>query len=162
MEGPPPTNPSSWRRLAVLLLLGGALILTVQLFANSRDRVSWGEAVPAARTASAGSGRPVLMFFSADWCPSCHALKSAVFSDAKVADRIDTGFEAVRVDLTDPKSPDAVWAQQYGVMAIPAVVATDADGRELARLEGAVSAEQFSGWLDGVTASPALGTAQRP
>lgn len=43
------------------------------------------------------SGKPLLLFFTADWCPPCHELERDVFRVSHFARRIEDDFVPVRV-----------------------------------------------------------------
>ena len=93
--------------------------------------VAWRSAFEAALSESADSGRPVLLDFSASWCPPCQVMKHEVWPDARVANAVTGGYVPVLVDVDDPKN--AAVAERYGVRSIPSVVVVDAEGRVLRR-----------------------------
>lgn len=43
------------------------------------------------------SGRPLLLFFTAEWCPPCHSLEREFFSSSHFAKRIEKDYVPVRV-----------------------------------------------------------------
>jgi protein disulfide-isomerase len=90
-----------------------------------------GTSYDAALQTAAQSDKPVLMIFTADWCPPCKMMKRRVWPDGKVASLIEQRFVPVKVDLTDRK-PNPL-ADRYQVQYIPTIVVTDATGSELAR-----------------------------
>lgn len=76
-----------------------------------------------------GSGEPVLVDFSADWCTSCKTLDRDVFDDAAVR-RALAGVVPLRVDVTAGTAAQQALMRQYGVMGPPTVMLFDAQGRE--------------------------------
>ncbi len=114
--------------IAVLVVMGG---LWAWQTLPSGPVPGDGASYEAALAASAESGKPVLMIFTADWCPPCKMMKRRVWPDGQVASLIDEQFVPVKVDLTDRK-PNPL-ADRYQVQYIPTIVVTDESGLELAR-----------------------------
>src|SRR5687767_15156999 len=72
--------------------------------------------------------KPVLVDFTADWCPPCHALAPVL--DAIAAERDD--LRIVKLDVDDNQQT----AAEYQVRGLPTLVLFR-DGREAARVIGA-------------------------
>ncbi|MEM1109717.1 MAG: thioredoxin fold domain-containing protein [Planctomycetota bacterium] len=103
----------------------------------------------APEQAESAEARPMLVFFTADWCGACKMMKSRVFSRTDVAEEIHKRFDAYHLDLTDPSIEVQVLAQRHGVLFLPTLLITDANGKELARLEQATEPDEFLEWLEG-------------
>ncbi len=150
--------------LVVLVGLGLALTIDLARTALATDQVAWGtiqldanRVVPVAHSAAdetpawvngQTSPRPRLIRFTTDWCGPCETMKAQVFAKARVADAIHERFDAYSVDLTNPSPQQDALGQRYRVLYLPTLLVTDAEGRELARLEQAVGAVEFLDWLD--------------
>lgn len=102
----------------------------------------------APEQAESDEARPMLVFFTADWCGACKMMKSRVFSRTDVAEEIHERFDAYHLDLTDPSIEVQVLAQRHGVLFLPTLLITDANGQELARLEQATEPDEFLEWLE--------------
>jgi len=94
-----------------------------------------------AATFARDSGKPALYDFTAAWCAPCHRLDTEGWSDSRVAAMVNDGFVAGRVvdrEQEDGRNTPAIEALQrrYSVTAFPTLIAADAAGRELARMEG--------------------------
>jgi thiol:disulfide interchange protein DsbD len=116
------------------------------------DQVAWQdysqEAVEQAR------GRPMLVLFTADWCPPCKQLKADTFPDPRVQAAL-AGFAAFKADVTQGPGPEAQRAvRQWGVRGVPTMVFLDAKGRRIPELDvvGFVPPGEFLERLEQATA----------
>ena len=139
--------------LAVIAAMVGLFLFDTFLHGCSgggADQVAWVERSAAADTAKA-SGKPILLNFTADWCPPCRGMNSQVYSQPEVAARLAELAVPVKVDMTDqdPGTDANRHAAKFGVSSIPTRVLTDADGNELSRQVGGVPAEALLAWLEG-------------
>jgi thiol:disulfide interchange protein len=97
-------------------------------------------------------GKPILYFFTADWCGPCHQLKRTLFADADKASRIAASFVPVVVQDTrvetgknDPEVDAAI--RRYRVSSLPTLVVTLPDGRELSQQRGYAGPDRAWNWL---------------
>jgi thiol:disulfide interchange protein len=125
---------------AVVLLIARISMSWSGKSAPEGDLVKW---VPLeqAVAASASSGKPIMLDFTAAWCGPCHRLDEIVFRDAKLAAMINDRFIPVRV--VDRKredgrnSPEVDELQQrFSVNAFPTLVFADANGTARGRMQG--------------------------
>ncbi len=133
-----------------------ALILTLALFtmtacdgggASAHDPTPWVNDFAAAQSTAAQQGKPMLLNFTADWCPPCQDMKKRTLPDAQVQQLLTEKFVTVKVDLTNPGPAQNALAEQYGVQGIPTYILASADGKVLAQQVGFVPAGEFAGWL---------------
>ncbi len=82
------------------------------------------------------TGLPVIMDFSATWCPPCQQFKP-IFEDAK--DRYSGQIEFKTIDVDAEKE----LAQQFNITSIPAIVFIDAEGNEINRIIGFTDKDSF-------------------
>ena len=97
-------------------------------------------------------GKPILYFFTADWCAPCHQLKATLFADAEKASQIAASFVPVVVEdrrVETGKNEPAVDAaiRRYGVRSLPTLVVTLPDGQELSQQNGYAGADRAWRWL---------------
>ena len=131
-----------------------ALASTVGLFniaASAKDfpagspefKHSYAEAEKAAKA----SGKPMLLVFSASWCPPCQANKRNVYPSDAVKPFHDK-FVWAYID-TDKKVNSAI-SRKYGVRGIPHVQFATSDGKALDKAVGGTSPDRFAATLQGV------------
>lgn len=94
-------------------------------------------------------GRPVLAFFTADWCPPCQALKREALADESVAAAAAQQTIPVYVDMTDVRSDRgaAALAQKYAVNAFPTLLMLRGE-EQLGRIVGGASAPDLKRWIE--------------
>ena len=86
----------------------------------------------AALAQSRASGKPVLVDFSAIWCPVCRAMHEA-FADTRVRDVIEHGYVLARVDYDSDGAP--AFMQKYDVTGFPSLLVLNGEGQLLRRVE---------------------------
>lgn len=109
------------------------------------DGTTFDEAV----TRSNETGKPVLVFATADWCRPCQHLKRSTLTDARVESAIRERTVPVYLDLTDPapNTAEANIAQQMNISSLPTMVLWRPDG-EISRRVGAMPAVDMLSWLE--------------
>lgn len=102
----------------------------------------------AALTTAKGLNRPVVLYFSADWCVSCRKLEKRVFTQASVQSALEP-YEPIKVDITSYDKNSRELMRRYQVYAPPVLIQLDGDNQQdtKERLVGEVSAENMVQWL---------------
>jgi thiol:disulfide interchange protein DsbD len=93
-----------------------------------------------ALTAASQGQKSILIYFWADWCPSCRNFNSATLPNPAVKKTINDSFALISVNTAEDL--DGL-AKDFQIRAIPAFVFLDSEGEPITMLPGAVDAEIF-------------------
>ncbi len=89
---------------------------------------------------------PVLIYFTAEWCGPCKFMDKYVFSNEKLAERLENEFISLKLDVDNPAFKDLVYI--YHASLLPTMVIVNSKGRELTRREGSQSISAMHRFLD--------------
>jgi len=148
------------KKKSIVLLF--TVVLAVAWFAacvkpkagSAETRIDWQTGVPAALDASRLSGRPVLMAFTAEWCPWCKRMEDSTYSDKRVVEKM-SAFVPLKIDVDMQKAVADRYgcnAQKNGGVGIPNVLFLSSDGKKLKHVIGYRGALAFAATLDSVSA----------
>ncbi len=99
------------------------------------EAIAWREGdVDDAFAEARETGKPVMLYWGAKWCPPCNRLKSTVFKDPAF---IAETRQFVPVHLDGDPAGAQHWGERFGISGYPTVIVLRADGSEIARLSGA-------------------------
>ena len=132
------------------ILFVGLIVAVLAFFAVGRAPVrtsepmaqtplAWDSALPAS-----AQEQPILLYFTASWCPPCKVMKSDVLPTERVVDAA-RGYLPVMIDVDQ----DPVTAGRYQVASIPTTLILAPDGSIRAREVGLLSPRQLAEMLDG-------------
>ncbi len=125
-------RPFSRTFLAVRLAAFAAILAgSVGVFAyatRERPEVKWTPWQPAALETARAEGKPVLLYFGADWCIACKEWHAGPFSDPEVIQAAEP-LARLYVDVTKPEGPLKTFAEQFDAINPPVVVIIGRDGR---------------------------------
>ena len=108
--------------------------------------IDWfGGSVDAAFEESRKTGKPVLLYWGAVWCPPCHLLKATLFSREDFQQKSKL-FIPVYLDGDEPGAQK--WGDTFGVSGYPSVVILNSDRAEILRIAGGQDLTQYVTMLD--------------
>lgn len=114
-----PAAPVLRRRLVGMLCLGILIGGVVWVLRPVSPLPHWREFSSEAFVAELGK-KPLLLEFTADYCPNCKFLEATVLTDERLRSlRARYGMELVRVDLTDPDAFAMRLLDALGSRSIP-------------------------------------------
>jgi thioredoxin 1 len=91
------------------------------------------------------SGKPIIIVFSAGYCPPCQEMKKNVYPSGAVKAYHDK-FEWAYLDTEDPANGAA--AEKYKVQAIPHIQFTTAKGKAHSEIVGGMEPADFASVLE--------------
>ncbi len=111
-----------------------------------RFETSYDSALSRART----SGKPVVVIFSASWCPPCRQMKEKVYPSEEVAP-YRSNFVWAYLDVDLPANQAT--AQKFGVRGIPHIAFLNAQGSEIGTTGGGMPPQAFAAELKSALAA---------
>ncbi len=107
--------------LGIFLIVGALWVAQPGVLAG-KGQVNMLPASKVAIQQATEQGKPVILIFSADWCPFCRQLERETLTDGEVA-RLARQFAVFRVDMTSSTLPPetAEIAKKYGAEGLPTV-----------------------------------------
>lgn len=111
--------------------------------AQAQPAARWQTTVEGARRIAAQNNQLVLIHFWAPYCTACRRMEQEVFTDRAVSAAIQTYYVPVKVNTEYFPAT----ANQFGITALPTDVIITPDGQVLNRIEGMVSASEYSARL---------------
>lgn len=111
--------PPLRRRIVGLVSLGLLLASIVWVLRPAAPLAQWREFNPQTFEATLGH-KPMLLEFTADWCPNCKFMEATVLTDERLR-RLQAryGMELVRVDLTNANAYAVRLLEALGSKSIP-------------------------------------------
>jgi protein disulfide-isomerase len=125
-----------------LVFAGVAAVVAWSKWMTPAEVVPWRSDLFAAQSEARQADKPILLYFTAEWCEPCQVMRRNVWTDPRVADALK-GFVPVRLDV----DRQAELARQYNVQVLPNFLILDPRGQITRTSEGAKEAQEFIDWL---------------
>jgi thiol:disulfide interchange protein len=121
------------QRHIIVVLASVALFASVALAQKGGNHgpIPWMTSFDKAKKTAAKQKKPMLVDFSATWCPPCQEMKKTTWTDKAVVQRAQR-FVPVLIDIDKERKR----TDDAKVSAVPTVVFYSPSGRELLRAEG--------------------------
>lgn len=108
----------------------------------------------AAVAKASSTNRPILLDFTASWCPPCKMMEAEVFPQPQVKNLLNNRFVFAKADVSDSNSsPGINLGMIYQVEAIPTYLVVDTTGKVIDSKIGYIPADDFTAWLEEVAAN---------
>lgn len=101
--------------------------------------------VDAAFAEAKASGKPIFLYWGAEWCPPCAQIKSTIFNKREFQERSRL-FVPVYLDGDTPSAQRH--GERFGVVGYPTMILFRPDGTEITRLPGTVDIARYATILD--------------
>jgi thiol:disulfide interchange protein len=128
----------------LLLLIGVGLFgfWGMRQWNKPRELIDWRTNFGNAQQEAAAARKPMLVYFTADWCGPCQEMKRTVWTDADV-DQALGAYVPVKIDV----DADEDTAQRFGVNGIPRVQIVYPNGSKGPAQVGLFSPDEMVQWL---------------
>ncbi len=101
--------------------------------------------VDAAFASAKSSGKPLFLYWGAEWCPPCAQIKSTIFNRREFQE-LSKLFVPVYLDGATPSAQRH--GERFGVVGYPTMILFRPDGTEITRLPGTVDIARYATILD--------------
>lgn len=90
-------------------------------------------------------GKPLFLYWGADWCPYCKELEATIF----VRDEfIKLSHQFIAVDLSNGDSETIRYSDRFKMYSLPTVIVFSPEGEELTRIRGGINLEEYASVLE--------------
>jgi protein disulfide-isomerase len=138
--------PATALALALLVPLAACQQSNAPIAAAQAAEIAWREGdVDDALAEAKEQGKPVILYWGAEWCPPCNQMKANLFKDP--------GFIAetekfVPVYLDGDTAGAQQWGERFGISGYPTVIILTPDGTEITRIATATMANELPALLE--------------
>lgn len=130
-----------WRwfwRVTLIVSLGYAWYC----FYVPKNDIEWAKEYPSVKQDDLQPGKPMILFFTGQWCVPCRIMKRTVWADDEVESVVNAGFTPMLIDVGEPGEFSEV-LERYQAYHTPTTIITDAEGNVIEHVQGAMSKSEF-------------------
>ena len=136
-------NLKGFKTFRIVLSLIAIILGVVFGIPTHEKSPNWSKYTEKAYQSAIEKKSPVIIDFYADWCIPCKELDKSTFSNEKVI-KASERFTSLKADMTKSVSPEVdKLRNQFKIVGVPTVLIIDASGKEVKRITGFVSPEEF-------------------
>lgn len=141
-ESPPVRKKRSriWQ-IFWLTFLAVSLVAAWYSYYVPANSVAWADNYASAQQQAANTGKPIILFFTAQWCVPCRIMKRQVWADEQVTAAVNAQFIPVAIDVDNPDN--AAVLARYNVGGTPVTIVTDPQGNALKWRVGGIGKTDF-------------------
>lgn len=157
----PPSVPSRFRASGswVWLLVGAGILVIALIYSGlgapmPPDQIGWRSDLQAASLESQSRRQPMLLYFSASWCPPCKIMKRHTFTDPAIIALLREQWVPVLIDVTNPSPADETLARLHAVEYLPTLIVVSPEGHVRGRTTGGKTPAQLAAWLAPLAMDP--------
>ncbi|QDV63628.1 thioredoxin family protein [Crateriforma conspicua] len=110
------------------------------------NEIAWATDYDSAKQQAAKTDKPILLYFTANWCVPCRVMKRQVWADFQVKELVNAEFVPVAIDVGDPENAEVMAA--YAIQGPPVTIVCDSQGHALDWRAGRISKTVFLELLD--------------
>lgn len=129
-----------WRVFWLSFLIVGLIYAWYSFYVPSNE-VVWAEDFASAKQLASESGKPMLLFFTAEWCVPCRIMKREVFADKDVMRAINAKLVPLMIYEDDPGGDELF--KRYNIEGTPITVVTDSEGKVINYAVGGIGKSEF-------------------
>ena len=134
-------------RFVTAFSLALALSISAANPESHADEIRWQRDVNQVVRSARVSGKPILIFVTAQWCHYCQKMKQETLRDPRLVSAVSSSFEALVID----GDRNAQWVSQLGVTGFPTTLLYSNDGILLGRKAGFMGPAEMDQWLKSST-----------
>lgn len=105
------------------------------------NSIAWADSYTDAQTQAVQTDKPVILYFTGEWCVPCRIMKRNVWADEQVMASVNSRFVPVAIDVNDPREADVL--DRYNVSGPPVTIVTDPQGNVLQWRTGGIDKSEF-------------------
>lgn len=129
--------------IITVLIIGSALILSIDTNENNNNQMVDGlnstSDITQAITDAKNENKKILLIFDQDSCYYCDLFKEDTLSNSEVQEILNKEYVVVDIDINKEGSI----ASKYKIFGTPSTIFLNKNNKEIHRIEGYVSANEF-------------------